>query len=97
VVVADDVGSRESPAFLVVRACRVRADHEHGRADWHPALHGAPRTKGESAGSPNAQTTCTFDAIFPISPDEAQRFGLPPGTTGIENVGTVTGFFSSGN
>jgi hypothetical protein len=60
-----------------------------------PLFTAPPRTKGESASSPNAQTTCTFDVIFLISRDEAQRFGLPLGKTGIENVGTVTGFFSS--
>ncbi len=59
-----------------------------------PLFSAPPRTKGESASSTNDLTTCSFDVVFPMTPAEVERFGLPSGTTGIRNVGTVTGFIT---
>lgn len=59
-----------------------------------PAFVEPPATKGQSAKNRNNLTTCSFVATFPVSPEEAEEFGLPAGTTTVRVVGTVTGFFT---
>ena len=58
-----------------------------------PAFFEPPSTKGQSAKNKEL-TTCTFETTFPVSPEEAEEFGLPAGTTAVRVVGTVTGFFT---
>jgi hypothetical protein len=58
-----------------------------------PAFDDPPVTKGQS-GRNRDLTTCSFEGSFPVTPEEAEEFGLPAGTTAVEVVGTVTGFFT---
>ena len=59
-----------------------------------PAFVAPPTTKGQSASGHKNLTTCSFQTSFPVTPDEVQQAGLPAGTTSIETIGTVTGFFT---
>ena len=58
-----------------------------------PAFSEPSNTKGQSAKNKQL-TTCTFRTTFPVSPEEAEEFGLPAGTTAVRVVGTVTGFLT---
>lgn len=50
-----------------------------------------PSTKGQS-GKKKDLITCSFEFTFPVSPEEAEEFGLPADTTAVHGVGTVTAF-----
>lgn len=52
-----------------------------------------PSTKGQS-GKKKDLTTCSFQFTFPVSPEEAEEFGLPAGTTAVRGEGTVTVFIT---
>jgi hypothetical protein len=50
--------------------------------------------KGQSAKNGQDLVTCSFGDTFPVTPEEAEEFGLPAGTTHVDFAGTVTGFFT---
>ena len=58
-----------------------------------PVFADPPVVKGKS-GKDRDLRTCTFQTTSPVSPEQAEELGLPAGTTAIQVVGTVTGFFT---